>query len=109
MSGVIPYETFAKLDIRIARVISAESIAGKTRIMKGVIDLGGDERTVVIGGAEYHTPESMIGRRVVVLANLEPRTVAGVRSEAMLLAADVGDKPFWLTVSDQVPPGSTVR
>lgn len=106
---IIPYDTFARLDIRIAQVISAEPIAGKTRIMKGIIDLGDEKRTVVIGGAEYHTPESMIGRTVVVLANLEPRTVAGVRSEAMLLAADVSDKPFWLSVSDPVPLGSPVR
>lgn len=105
----VPYDTFARLDIRTAQVISAEPIAGKTRIMKGIIDLGDEKRTVVIGGAEYHAPESMIGRTVVVLANLEPRVVAGVRSEAMLLAADVNDKPFWLSVSDQVPLGSPVR
>ena len=105
----VPYDTFARLDIRTAQVISAEPIAGKTRIMKGIIDLGDEKRTVVIGGAEYHEPESMIGRTVVVLANLEPRSVAGVRSEAMLLAADVNDKPFWLSVSDQAPLGSPVR
>lgn len=105
----IPYDTFARLDIRVAQVLSAEPIAGKTRIMKGVVDLGTEKRTVVIGGAEYHTPESMVGRTVVVLANLEPRAVAGVTSEAMLLAADLNNKPFWLSVSGQVPPGSPVR
>ena len=104
----VSYGDFARLQIRVARVVSAESIPGKTRIMRGVVDLGGQTRTVVIGGAQYYEPEEMVGRAVVVLANLEPRTVAGIRSEAMLLAADVDDKPFWLEVPDGVPSGSPV-
>lgn len=105
----VSYGDFARLQMRVARVVSAESIPDKTRIMRGVVDLGGQTRTVVIGGAQYYTPEEMVGRAVVVLANLEPRTVAGIRSEAMLLAADVDDKPFWLGVPDGVPSGSPVR
>lgn len=105
----VSYDDFARLQMQVARVVSAESIPGKTRIMRGVVDLGGQTRTVVIGGAQYYEPEEMVGRAVVVLANLEPRTVAGIRSEAMLLAADVDDKPFWLEVPDGVPSGSPVR
>ena len=100
----VPYETFAKLDIRTAKVILAEPISGKSRIIKGRIDLGnGDERDVIIGGAEYYTPEEMKGKSVIVIANLEPRKVAGIESSAMLLAADVSDKPFWLTVEGDTP------
>ena len=108
----VTYDDFANLEIRIAKVISAEPIKGKTRILKGRIDIGdGDERDVIIGGAQYYTPEEMIGRMVVVVANLEPRTVAGVKSSAMLLAADVSDKPFWLMpdCADAVPVGSLVK
>lgn len=108
----VTYDDFAKLEIRIARVTSAEPIRGKTRILKGRIDLGGgDERDVIIGGAQYYVPEEMIGRAVVVIANLEPRTVAGVESRAMLLAADVNEKPFWLMPDcvGAVPAGSPVR
>ncbi|MBI1658093.1 MAG: tRNA-binding protein [Thaumarchaeota archaeon] len=105
----VSYDDFTRLQMRVARVVSAESIPGKTRIMRGVVDLGDQTRTVVIGGAQYYEPEEMVGRAVVVLANLEPRTVAGIRSEAMLLAADVDDKPFWLEVPDGVPSGSPVR
>lgn len=105
----VSYGDFARLQMRVARVVSAESIPGKTRIMRGVVDLGEQTRTVVIGGAQYYDPEEMVGRAVVVLANLEPRTVAGIQSEAMLLAADVDDKPFWLEVPDSVPSGSPVR
>ena len=105
----VSYEDFARLQMRVARVVSAESMPGKTRIMRGVVDMGGQTRTVVIGGAQYYAPEEMVGRAVVVLANLEPRTVAGIKSEAMLLAADVDGKPFWLEVPGDVPRGSPIR
>ena len=105
----ISYEDFAKLDIRIAKIVSTVPIAGKTRIVKGIIDLGSDTRDVIIGGAQYYRPEDLVGKTVVVVANLEPKTLAGVQSNAMLLAADVDDKPFWLTVSEDVPLGSAVK
>ena len=64
---------------------------------------------MVIGGAQYHTPEDMIGRTVIVIANLEPKKVAGIESGAMLLAADVDDRPVWLTPSGEVPTGAPVK
>ena len=105
----ITYEDFAKLDLRVAKIISTEPIPGKSRIIKGIIDLGDDERTVIIGGAQYYRPEDLIGKLVIVIANLEPKTMAGVESNAMLLAADVDDRPFWLTVSEDVPLGSPIK
>jgi len=108
----ITYDDFTKLQMVVARIVSAEPIKGKTRIMKGVVDCGGgDERTVIIGGAQYYLPEEMIGRKAVVITNLEPKSVAGVESGAMLLAADVNNKPFWLVPdeADQVPVGSIIR
>lgn len=105
----ITYDDFAKLDLRIAKIISTEKIPGKSRIIKGVIDLGEERREVIIGGAEYYQPEELIGRTVVVIANLEPRKIAGFESNAMLLAADVNDKPFWLTVKEDVPLGTKIK
>lgn len=105
----VPYADFARLDIRVARVVSVEPIPERDRIVRGVVDMAGQERTVIIGGAQHYEPEHLVGRMVVVVANLEPRTVAGVRSDAMLLAADVDGKPFWLGVPDVVPTGSPVR
>ena len=105
----ITYDDFAKLDLRIAKIISTENIPGKSRIIKGVIDLGEERREVIIGGAEYYQPEELIGRTVVVIANLEPRKIAGFESNAMLLAADVNDKPFWLTVKEDVPLGTKIK
>jgi len=106
----ISYDDFAKLDIRVAKIIGTESIEGKSRIVKGLIDLGnGDQRDVIIGGAQYYKPEDIVGKIVIVIVNLEPKKMAGIESNAMLLAADVDDKPFWLTVTDDVPLGSPIK
>jgi tRNA-binding protein len=105
----VTYNDFAKLDLRIAKIITTEKIPGKSRIIKGIIDLGDEKREVVIGGAEYYQPEELVGRIVVVIANLEPRKIAGFESNAMLLAADVNDKPFWLTVKEDVPLGTKIK
>ena len=106
----ISYDDFTKLDIRVAKIIATESIEGKSRIIKGRIDLGNDvQRDVIIGGAQYYKPEDIVGKIVIVIANLEPKKMAGVESNAMLLAADVDDKPFWLTVNEDVPLGSPIK
>ena len=109
MSTII-YDDFAKLDIRVAKVIATETIEGKSRIIKGRIDLGDDDqRDVIIGGAQYYQPEDIVGKTVIVIVNLEPKKIAGVESNAMLLAADVDDKPFWLTVTEEIPLGSPIK
>ena len=105
----IPYDDFAKLDLRVAKIASVEKIPGKTRIVKGVIDLGDEKRDVIIGGAEFYQPEDLVGKTVIVVVNLEPKKMAGVESNAMLLAADVNNKPYWLTVSEGVPPGTKIK
>ena len=97
----ISYDDFTKLDLRVAKIESTEKITGKTRIIKGVISLGEETRDVIIGGAEFYNPEELIGRLVIVVANLEPN--------AMLLAADVDNKPFWLSVDDSVPSGTKIK
>ena len=108
--STITYDDFAKLDIRVAKIIATETIEGKSRIIKGRIDLGNDDqRDVIIGGAQYYQPEDMVGKTVIVIANLEPKKMAGVESNAMLLAADVDDKPFWLTVTEDIPLGSPIK
>ncbi len=105
----ISYDEFSKLDLRIAKIVSVEKIPGKSKIVKGVIDLGQEKREVIIGGAEYYQPENLIGKTVVVVANLESRKIAGINSNAMLLAADLDNKPVWLTVSEDVPVGTQIK
>jgi len=86
-----------------------EKIPGKTRIVKGVVDLGNETRNVIIGGAEFYEPQDLVGKTVIVIANLETKKIAGIESNAMLLAADVNDKPFWLTVDSNVPAGTKIK
>lgn len=104
----VSYEDFKKLDLRVAKIVSVEKIPGKTKIVKGVVDLGSEKRDVIIGGAEFYQPEELVGRTVIVVANLEPKKLAGVESNAMLLAADVNNKPYWLTVTEEVEPGTRI-
>tara|TARA_B110000116_G_scaffold125171_1_gene108516 strand:- start:176 stop:502 length:327 start_codon:yes stop_codon:yes gene_type:complete len=105
----ISYDDFSKLDLRVAKIISTEKIPEKSRIIKGTISLGDEKRVVIIGGAQFYEPEDLIGKTVIVVANLEPKKMAGVESNAMLLAADVDDKPFWLTVDEDVPEGTMIK
>lgn len=104
----VSYEDFKKLDLRVAKIVSVEKIPGKTKIVKGVVDLGSEKRDVIIGGAEFYQPEELVGRTVIVVANLEPKKLAGVESNTMLLAADVNNKPYWLTVTEEVEPGTRI-
>ena len=106
---LISYDDFAKLDMRVAKVIEVEKIPGKSKIVKGVIDLGDEKRDVIIGGAEYYQPEELVGKTVIALVNLEPRKIAGIESGAMLLAADLNDKPYWLTVDEVVLLGTKIK
>ncbi len=105
----ISYEDFTKLDFRVAKIDAVEPIPGKSRILKGIVDLGSEKRVVIIGGAEFYQPEDLIGKKVIVVANLEPKKLAGIESNAMLLAADVDDKPYWLTVIEDVPLGTKIK
>ncbi|HJM14144.1 MAG TPA: tRNA-binding protein [Candidatus Nitrosopelagicus sp.] len=105
----ITYDDFTKIDLRVAKIESTEKIPGKTRIIKGTISLDEEIRTVIIGGAEYYDPEQLIGKTVIVVANLETKKLAGVESNAMLLAADIDNKPYWLTVDDIVPSGTKIK
>lgn len=108
--STVSYDDFAKLDFRVAKIIATEPIEGKSRIIKGTIDLGNNDiRDVIVGGAQYFQPEEIVGKTVIVLANLEPKKMAGVESNAMLLAADVDDKPYWLTVTEDIPLGSPIK
>ena len=106
---MVSYEDFSKLDIRVAKIVEVAQIPGKTRIVRGLIDLGDEKRQVIIGGAEYYQPDDLVGRKVIVLANLEPRMIGGIESKALLLAAELANNPFWLTVDEDIPLGTKIN
>jgi len=105
----VTMKDFERLDIRAAKLVTVENIPGMKKIMKATVDLGDRTVSAIVGGAEYYKPSDLEGRLVAVVANLEPRTVAGVRSECMLLAADDRGKPIWLTLPESVSPGTKIR
>jgi len=88
---MIAYDDFAKLDIRSATIVDAERVPKADKLLKLTLDVGGEPRTVVSGIAMHYTPEELPGRKVVILANLEPRKIRGVESHGMILMAESAD------------------
>ena len=91
-SGEISIEDFAKLDLRTAIVTAAEKVEKTEKLLKLTIDLGSEQRTIVSGIAQHYTPEDMLGRTVIVIANLKPAKIRGIESHGMLLAASDADR-----------------
>jgi len=107
--GEITIEEFARLDIRIGKVLKAERIPGSRKLLRLEVDLGeGEPRQLVAGLAGFYEPDELVGMNIVVLANLKPKKIMGVESRGMLLAADVNGRPVLLTVEEDVPPGTKV-
>ena len=105
----ITIEEFARLDIRIGKVLKAERIPGSRKLLRLEVDLGeGEPRQLVAGLAGFYEPDELVGMNIVVLANLKPKKIMGVESRGMLLAADVNGRPVLLTVEEDVPPGTKV-
>lgn len=106
----IHLEDFQKIDLRVGQVVSAERVEGTRALVVLRVDLGTEERTLVAGLAQYYAPEELVGKRVVVVANLEPAVIRGIKSQGMLLAADDGQGNVSLvTVDRDIAPGSKVR
>ncbi len=105
----ISIKDFEKLALKVGKITAAERIPGMKKLLKVQVDVGDRTAQAIAGGAEFYEPDSFVGKRVVVLTNMEAKTIAGVKSEVMLLAADLQGKPVWLTVEEDVPPGTKVR
>ena len=107
-SGTVGFREFSRLALRTARVVEAARVPDADRLLRLVVDLGGERRQLVAGIASARDHGELVGRTVVVLANLEPATIRGVRSEGMLLAARHGDTLSLITVDGDVPAGTPV-
>ena len=109
-SAPITYDDFAKLELRVGRVRSATKVPKADKLLHLMVDLGeGKDRSIVAGLAQSHAPEALIGKTVLVVANLAPRTMRGIESQGMVLAA--GDDAILglAGVDTDVPPGTRVR
>jgi methionyl-tRNA synthetase len=105
----ISIEEFRKLDIRIGKILDAKKIEKSKKLLKLLVDIGDEKRQLVAGIAENHRPEDLIGKLVVVIANLKPAKIMGVESKGMILAADVGGKAVLLVPEKEVAAGTKVK
>jgi len=104
---LIAIEDFVKLDLRVATVVAAEAVPKSKKLLKLEIDMG-ERRTIVSGISESYEPEDMVGKQVVVVANLKPVKLMGITSQGMVLSADAESGYALITVDNAVAPGSPV-
>ena len=107
----IAIDDFVKVDLRVAQVVVAERIPKADKLLRLEVDLGYEKRQILSGIAEWYTPEELIGKRIVVIANLAPRKMRGLESHGMLLAASNGEngKPILATFSEDIALGSRLK
>ncbi|MEQ8196477.1 MAG: methionine--tRNA ligase [Clostridiaceae bacterium] len=106
----ITIEDFDKIDLRVVKVLEAEAVKGAKKLLKLKVDLGGEERQVISGIAKYYKPEELVGKNVVLVANLKPVKLRGELSQGMILAASTDDDSQLFVVSPgELPTGSEVR
>jgi len=105
----ISFSGFSKLDIRIGKILKVAEVEGLDKLYKLTVNIGGETKTLLAGLREVYSVVELIGKQIVVVVNLEPKTVKGITSEGMLLAADVNGKPILLQPEEVVPAGTIVR
>jgi len=109
MSDLIDIDYFKKVDLRVAKILEAEKVEKSEKLVKLQIDLGElGRRQIVAGIAQFYKPEELVGRLIIVVANLKPAKLMGLESNGMLLAAKKNDKLKLLTVSDEIEPGAKI-
>ncbi len=108
ITQTIPFEDFSKIELKIGTILEVEEIEGAEKLLKLKIDLGEDEpRQVLAGVKQWYKPEDLVGKQVVVAANLEPRIMMGLESQGMVLMA--GEEPVLLMPQKEVPAGTNIR
>ncbi len=104
----ISYDEFSKIDLRVAKVIDVEEVENSKKLYKLTLDAGEAKRIIIAGIQKYYTKEELINRNIIIVANLEPKMLAGLTSNGMLLAASDDDKVILLTTMSDAKPGSKI-
>lgn len=106
---MISFGDFQKVEMKVGKILSAEKVEGTDKLVKIEIDIG-ETRTMVAGIMPDYSPEDIVGKQIVVVTNLEPRTIKGTESNAMLLAAvEEGDKVTLIVPDKEVKPGTAIE
>jgi methionyl-tRNA synthetase len=104
----VTIDEFRNVDLRVGKIISAERVEGSEKLLKLQVDMG-ESRQIISGIAKAYAPENLVGKQVVLVANLDPRQLMGMESRGMLLAAHgENGEPALLTVLEEMPPGSKI-
>lgn len=106
--NVITIDDFGKVQLRVAEVVSAEAVPKADRLLKLQLKVGEEDRQIVAGIAKWYQPEELIGKKIVIVANLKPAKIRGVQSKGMLLAAKTGGQLTILTVDRDIPSGASI-
>ncbi len=107
---LISINEFKKADLRTAKVLLAERVEGSEKLVRLEVNLGTEKRQILAGIGKVYSPEELVGKSIVIVANLEPRKLMGLESQGMLLAAsDEAGSPVVLVPEKEVPPGSGVK
>ncbi|WAM31463.1 methionine--tRNA ligase [Caldicellulosiruptor naganoensis] len=105
----ISIEDFAKIELKVAKILEAEKIEGADKLLKLIVDLGDEKRQIVAGIAKHYSPEELVGKKIVVVANLKPAKLRGVESQGMLLAASIDDDLCLITPEKDIKEGAKVK
>lgn len=104
---MVSFDDFAKLDLRVVKILTAEKVEGSEKLVRLEVDLGEEKRQIVAGIGKVYGPEELVGKQIVIIANLEPRMLMGLESQGMLLAAS-DNSPVLLQPEKEVILGSKV-
>jgi tRNA-binding protein len=107
MSQEYTVEEFWRFDLKVGKILDAEKVTGAQKLIKLIVDLGDEKRTIVTGIADQHGPSELNGKKMVFVTNLKPKKVFGIESKGMLLLAEDQNKQTYLiTTADNIPTGS---
>jgi len=108
---MLSFSDFENVDLRVGKVISAERVESSEKLLKLKVDLGSEigERQIIAGVGKVYEPESLIGKQVIIVANLEHKLIMGFESQGMLLASDDESGPILLTPDKKAKPGSKIK
>ena len=106
---MVSFDQFKQIDLRVVKILSAERVEGSDKLLRLHVSLGTEERQIVAGIGKKYSPDILVGRQIIVVANLEPRMLMGLESQGMLLSADSPDGPVLLQPDSEVLSGVRIK
>jgi methionine--tRNA ligase beta chain len=106
---MINFEEFQKIDLKIGKILEAEKVENSEKLLKLKVDLGEEQRQIIAGIGKVYQPQDLINQEIVVVVNLEPKTLMGFKSQGMLLAADNNGEPILIKPEKEVLPGTKIH